>query len=98
MRRLPDDVAWKVVRDLSDIATSFAYLDANLAELLPASHPASAVLADADSHGVLRVAAVEAQTRIEQHLVGVFPRDPAYRPLGSGTRLTPPSGVSELPR
>jgi hypothetical protein len=25
MRRLPDDVAWKVVRDLSDIATAFAY-------------------------------------------------------------------------
>jgi hypothetical protein len=97
MRRLPDDVAWKVVRDLSDIASAFVYLDADLAELLPAGHRASAVLADGYSHGVLRVAAVEAQTRIDQHLAGVFPRDPAHRPLGSGMRLTPPSGVSDLP-
>jgi hypothetical protein len=97
MHRLPDDVAWNVVRDLSDIATAFAYLDADLAELLPAGHRASAVLADGDSHGVLRVAAVEAQTRIDKHLAGVFPGDPGHRPLGSGMRFTPPSGVSDLP-
>jgi hypothetical protein len=97
IRRLPDDVAWKVVRDLSDIATAFAYLDADLAELLPAGHPASAVLADGNSHGVLRVAAVEAQTRIDQHLAGAAPRDPEHRTGIAGTRLTPLNGVSDLP-
>jgi hypothetical protein len=97
MCRLPDDVAWKVVRDLSDIAAAFAYLDADLADLLPAGHPASAVLADRNSHGVLRVAAVEAQSRIDKHLADALPRDPRHRPLGGGMRLTIPTGVNDLP-
>jgi hypothetical protein len=45
---------------------------------------------------VLRVAAVEAQARIDHHLAGAIPPDPGHRPGTGGTRLTPPNGVSDL--
>ncbi|MGH8774413.1 MAG: hypothetical protein ACRDWI_04320 [Jiangellaceae bacterium] len=96
MGRLPDDVAWKVVRDLSDIAAALSYLDGDLAELLPSDHPASAMLAEGGGQGVLRVAAVEAQARIDHHLAGAMPPDPEHRRGIGGTRLPAPNGVHEL--
>ena len=96
MRRLPDDVAWKVVRDLSDVATALSHLDGDLVEMLPSGHPASATLGDGGMHGVLRVAAVEAQVRIDHHLAGAAPVDPEPRPGIGGTRVAPAAGVRDL--